>query len=212
MARFGAGRSTVREALFTLRKMGLVALSAGERARVTRPTAALMVGELSGAVRQFLQTAEGVRHFQDARRLLERALCREAALRATPEQLAGLLEACEAHRTARDATSAIAADVEFHFRIAEVCRNPVLSALHAASFEWLREQRATSVQSIGAKRAAEKAHRRIYDAIRAGDPDAAERAMGEHLDEVEAHYWRAVDARPRHVGSPRASGSRTAHG
>jgi GntR family transcriptional repressor for pyruvate dehydrogenase complex len=192
MARFGAGRGTVREALFALRKMGLVQASPGERSAVTRPTPRGVVRELSGAVRQFLATEDGVRQFQEARHLLERALAREAARRATPAQLRTLFAACEAHRTARDAASAIDADVAFHETIARIGGNPVLSALHGASIGWLREQRSTSVRSRGAKPAAELAHRRIYDAIAAGDADAAERAMGTHLDEVAAHYWRAA--------------------
>ena len=38
MRHFGVGRPAVREALFHLRKMGLVEVRSGERARVTRPT------------------------------------------------------------------------------------------------------------------------------------------------------------------------------
>ncbi|RPH42425.1 MAG: FCD domain-containing protein, partial [Burkholderiales bacterium] len=209
MAQFGAGRGTVREALFALRKMGLVELSAGERAAATRPTAQRVVGELGGAVRQFLATAEGVRQFQEARHLLERALAREAARRATHDQLRELLEACEAHRTARDDATAIDADVAFHDAIARIGGNPLLSALHGASLAWLREQRSTSLRARGAKVAAERAHRRIYDAIAAGDAEAAERAMGGHLDEVAALYWRAAgdtsSAAPHAPSKPRAT-------
>jgi DNA-binding FadR family transcriptional regulator len=214
MAQFGAGRGTVREALFALRKMGLVELSAGERAAATRPTAQRVVGELSGAVRQFLATAEGVRQFQEARHLLERALAREAARRATRDQLGELLEACEAHRTARDDATAIDADVAFHDAIARIGGNPLLSALHGASLAWLREQRSTSLRARGAKVAAERAHRRIYDAIAAGDAEAAERAMGGHLDEVAALYWRAAgetsSAAPRTAPAPRPARRRPA--
>lgn len=192
MSAFGVGRGSVREALFALQKMGLVALSPGERAHVIRPTARALVRELSGAARQLLAAPEGVRHFQEARQLLECALAREAATRATPAGLQALHDAMEAHRTARDRQKAIAADVLFHYRIAEMSANPVLSALHAALGEWLREQRATSVQMPGAKQAAAAAHRLVYDAIAAGRPDAAARAMGGHLDEVEAFYWKAT--------------------
>jgi len=192
MAAFGVGRGSVREALFALRKMGLVALSPGERAYVTRPNARDMVRELSGAARQLLAAPDGVRHFQEARQLLECALAREAATRATPDTLRLLHVAMEEHRTARDQDRAIAADVLFHYRIAEMSANPVLGALHAALGEWLREQRATSVQVSGAKKAAEQAHRLVYAAIAARNADAAALAMREHLDEVEAYYWRAA--------------------
>ena len=49
MERFGVGRSTVREALLSLEKMGLIAIRSGERARVTTPTPRVLIKELSGA-------------------------------------------------------------------------------------------------------------------------------------------------------------------
>jgi DNA-binding FadR family transcriptional regulator len=54
MEQFGVGRSSVREALFALQKMGLVALNNGERASVVAPTSEALVGELGGAVRYYL--------------------------------------------------------------------------------------------------------------------------------------------------------------
>ena len=180
------------KALFARQKMGLVALASGERAHVTRPTAKNLVRELSGAARQLLAAPEGVRHFQEARQLLECALAREAARKSTPHGMRALFDAMEAHRTATRREPAIAADIAFHFRIAEMSGNPVLAALHTAFGEWLREQRATSVQVDGAKRAAEIAHRRVYDAILARNPDAAATAMAGHLHEVEDFYWKAT--------------------
>ncbi|MEO8739155.1 MAG: FCD domain-containing protein [Casimicrobiaceae bacterium] len=192
MVTFGVGRGSVREALFVLQRMGLVALAAGERARVTRPTARSLVRGLSGAARQLLAAPDGVRHFQEARMLLECALARDAASRATPERLRPLFAAMEDHRLSRQRDRAIAADMLFHFRIAEMSDNPVLIALHSALGEWLREQRATSVQVRGAKGAAAAAHRRVYDAILGRDPDGAAAAMRGHLREVEDYYWKAA--------------------
>ena len=194
MATFGVGRGSVREALFALQRMGLIGLAAGERAHVIRPTAQSLVRGLSGAARQLLAAPDGVRHFQDARQLLECALAREAANRANPDRMRALFAAMEDHRLARNRARAIDADVLFHARIAELSDNPVLIALHTALGEWLREQRSTSVRARGAKRAAEEAHRRIYAAIAARDADAAALAMRGHLQEVESFYWKAVSA------------------
>lgn len=193
MERFKVGRGSVREALFALQQMGLVALSNGERAYVTRPTARELVKELSGAARQLLAAPEGVRHFQEARRLLECEVARDAARRANRERLQGVVAALEKCENATTAEAATAADVEFHLRIAEMAGNPVITALHAALGEWLREQRTATVHVEGAKPAADRAHRRIYDAIAARKPDAAARAMQAHLREVEVYYWRSVD-------------------
>ena len=204
MAQFAAGRGTVREALIALQRMGLVSLSAGERALVSRPTAGTMINELSGAARQLLAAPDGIRHFQQARRLLECALAAEAASRVTAEGLAQLHEALEANRKARDVPRAITTDMQFHYRIAAMAGNPVLTALHTALGEWLAEQRTTSVQVTGARRAANLAHRRIHDAIAARDPQAAAAAMRQHLQEVEAFYWRS-SARPETFARKRRS-------
>lgn len=195
MVRFAAGRGSVREALFALRKMGLVELSPGERAYVTRPSARNLVRELSGAARQLLADPEGIRQFQHARRLFECALAREAATVATDEGIAALRSAFEANRDAPTLQHAVDADIEFHYRIAHMSGNPVLTALHSALGEWLREQRTTSVQVTGARPDATAAHKRILDAVAARDPERAERAMRAHLEEVEAYYWQAAPAK-----------------
>ena len=196
MSQFAVGRGSVREALFALQKMGLVALAAGERAYVTKPTAQNLVRELSGAARQLLAATGGMRHFQHARRLFECAMVREAAAMATPEGISRMFEALEANRTATTVARAVASDIEFHYRIAEMSGNPVLTALHTALGEWLREQRTTSVRAPNARRNAHRAHRKIYDAIAAGNPDRAAKAMLEHLAEVEAFYWQVAEALP----------------
>lgn len=67
MERFGVGRPSVREALYSLQKMGLVAISSGERARVTKPTPETVLNGLTGTVRHMLTDAQGVRHLQEAR-------------------------------------------------------------------------------------------------------------------------------------------------
>lgn len=192
MNTFQVGRTAVREALFALNRMGLVSLQNGERALVTRPTPKNLLNDLSGAARHMLAAPDGVRHFQHARTLFETALARDAAANATPEDIARLGAALERNREALgDAEAFVASDVAFHYVLAEMPCNPIFTALHAAIAEWLQEQRATSVHEHGSPEAACRAHERIYLAIRAQDPDAAERAMREHLDEVSRYYWQA---------------------
>ncbi len=48
MAFFNVGRPSVREALAALKRKGLVQINNGERARVSRPSADTIIGELSG--------------------------------------------------------------------------------------------------------------------------------------------------------------------
>jgi GntR family transcriptional repressor for pyruvate dehydrogenase complex len=206
MDRFGVGRPAVREALLALEKMGLVALSSGERARVTRPTPEVLVGQLAGAARALLAQPDGVRHFQEARLMFEQGLARHAAEHAGEEDIARLKTALEANRAALgDLERFEKTDVAFHYELAVMPRNPIFTALHHAMVEWLTLQRTITLRNRGAAEGAFDAHRRIFEAVAAHDPDRAEREMREHLGEVARLYWLRMgkdesDGRLRHTG------------
>lgn len=190
--KFGVGRTAIREALFALQRMGLIAIRNGERAFVTKPTPEAVVGELSGAVRHLLAQPDGARYMQDARALHEASLARFAARHATAADIERLSAALERNRLAiGDPQAFTRTDVEFHLVLAEVARNPVIVSLQVALGEWLAEQRTTSLKVQGADEAAWQAHEAIFRAVAAHDADAAERAMETHLGEVGAYYWHA---------------------
>ncbi|HET6806154.1 MAG TPA: transcriptional regulator NanR [Frateuria sp.] len=189
---FGVGRSAVREAMLSLQRMGLVAVNSGERSRVLAPSAKALVGELSGAARRLLAQPGGVARFQQARALFEIGLARLAAQVATAADVARLATALRANRESLgDLQRFRDTDVAFHFAIAEIPHNPIFTSLHEAVVAWLTEQRTRSGRLPGAGEAAYAAHARIYEAIAARDPSAAELAMQEHLDAVAALYWKA---------------------
>ena len=60
MRQFGVGRPAIREALFHLRKMGLVEIRSGERARVTQPTPQFVIDALAGTARHMIAAPGGV--------------------------------------------------------------------------------------------------------------------------------------------------------
>ena len=72
-------------------------------------------------------------------------------------------------------------------------RNPIFTAIHAALAEWLLEQRRTTL-AAGEDVKAYEAHRLIFEAVAARDPDRAERAMREHLEYVARRYTEVVGA------------------
>ena len=184
MEELGVGRSAVREAMLSLQKMGLVTVQSGERARVTTPTANVLVHELSGAARLLLAQEGGVQRFQEARALFEIGLARLAAEQATPEDLRELKTALENNKASiGDNFVFMQTDVAFHYVIAAIPRNPIFTSLHDAVVGWLTEQRAMSGRAPTADRDAYAAHERIYDAIAAHDP---------------------AEAQARHAGSSRA--------
>jgi DNA-binding FadR family transcriptional regulator len=194
MEAYGVGRTAIREALFALQRMGLIAISSGERARVSQPSAGTMVEELSGVARYLLARPDGAHHFQQARTMFEVGVARLAAETATPEDIVRLADALAANKAALEQPRGFErTDVAFHFVLAEITRNPIFTALHTGLTEWLTEQRTTSLKARGAAPAAGAAHERIYRAVAARDPQAAEDAMRAHLAEVGDFYWKASD-------------------
>lgn len=200
MREYGVGRPAVREALFHLRKMGLVQIRSGERARVTRPTPEFVIGSLGGTARHMLSAPGGVADFQHARLFFEIGLARHAAAFATPEDIAELGAALAANEAAiGDPVRFGATDVAFHYVLAVIPGNAIFTAIHAALADWLLEQRRTTLGRPGdlsLYRTVWEAHRAVYDAVAAHDPDAAERAMREHLEFVVDRYNAATEAGP----------------
>jgi GntR family transcriptional repressor for pyruvate dehydrogenase complex len=194
MAKYGVGRAAVREALFALAKMGLIAISSGERARVIEPTPAVLVQELSGAARLFLASENGIQRFQEARLVFEVALARRAAEIATAEDIAAIEAARVANRDAVDRLQFEKTDVIFHRAIARVGGNPIFPAISDAVTEWLIEQRRGTARIPQAKQLAIEWHTRISDAIARHDAAAAADAMAGHLDQVNRFYWQLRDA------------------
>jgi GntR family transcriptional regulator, sialic acid-inducible nan operon repressor len=192
---FGVGRPAIREALISLQKQGLVELRNGASARVVAASPTDLVAGIAPAVRQMLLSPDGQRNFQRVRAFVEIGLARHAARHATEADLARLEAALEANEAAVDDPERfVATDVAFHFVLAEIIDNPVFTAVHDALSTWLAEQRRVTRAAPGAARTACAAHRRIYEAVRARDPDAAEAAMAEHMDHVAALFWQL--ARP----------------
>jgi GntR family transcriptional repressor for pyruvate dehydrogenase complex len=207
MARYGVGRPAVREALLALKKMGLVKMIQGGRARVTTPNSETLVGTLSGAARHLMSDPDGVRQFQDARCFFEVGLVRHAATNATASDLEALRRALDLNREARGDLAAFErTDVEFHHTIAQITRNPIFEAIHQAMVTWLTEQRHITLLAPRQHELALRAHEQIYLAINDGDADRAERMMRDHLGNVAKVYWKQLgSANERLRGDSRVS-------
>lgn len=114
MAFFNVGRPSVREALAALKRKGLVQINNGERARVSRPSADTIIGELSGMAKDFLSHPGGIAHFEQLRLFFESSLVRYAAEHATDEQIDLLAKALEINSQSLDNNAAfIRSDVDF---------------------------------------------------------------------------------------------------
>ena len=195
MRHYGVGRPAVREALFHLRKMGLLEIRSGERARITKPTPEVVIESLAGSARHMLAAPHGVQNFQSARIFFEVGLARHAAKAATDSEIAEFEHALAAnHASLGDLKRFRETDVDFHYVLARIPRNPIFTAIHAALAEWLLEQRQATL-APGEDQTAYEAHCAIFEAVAAHDADRAEAAMHDHLDYVARRYNALVGGR-----------------
>ncbi len=195
METFGVGRPAIREALFHLQKMGLIDIRSGTRAIVTLPTPAFVVDALAVTARHMLAAPGGVQNFQSLRVFFEVGLSRHAAEHATKDDLERFRHALDENRASLgDLKRFERTDVDFHYVLAVIPRNPMFTAIHAALAEWLLEQRQTTL-APGEDKVAYEAHRVIFEAVASRHPDRAEAAMRAHLDYVTRRYNAVVEKR-----------------
>lgn len=183
MELFGVGRPAVREALQSLERSGIVEIAHGERARVVVPSAESLIAQIAGGARHLLRTQpDTLQHLKDARLFLEAGMARLAAERATDDDVARLRQRLDEHRAALTQLDRfVERDMAFHREIARISGNPIFPAIVEALFRWAGEYYQAIVRAPGVEDVTLAEHQRLFDAIAARDPAAAERAMREHL-------------------------------
>lgn len=177
---FGVSMGSVREAISMLSAEGLIQTRAGRGTYVARGLDAPAVISPSDVVLERKYVEELI----EAREILELQLVALAAQRASAaqvERLDQLVRDLEAsiHNPARYST----ADVAFHLALADAAGNRVLSQAMANIRASLKREMELSAE-VGARRHGDlkfsaDSHRRVLDAIIAGDPDAARAEMFE---------------------------------
>jgi len=196
--RFGASRTSVREALLSLQASGLITIRPKARARITPLSSPAFINQLSRPARSLLAQPSGVADFQEARMLFECGLARHAARHASRKEIDRLAAALAQNSKALGNPARFAkTDLAFHDVLAEIPRNPIFAALNSALSEWLMDQRIVSIRAPirGAMLRAYEGHEAVYEAIAAHDAEAADRAMAEHLQTVADYYKSAAAGR-----------------
>jgi GntR family transcriptional regulator, transcriptional repressor for pyruvate dehydrogenase complex len=180
----GFSRTAVREAVKRLNQKGLVRSSVGRGLFVADPS--------SGAVGASLDTVlhlQGgtVGHVFEMRHVLGSAAARLAAAHATPADLdamrAPLEEMLREYRTPNVLRRAGTA---FHLALARASHNPLLAALTEPVMRVMDRTRELTPLHGGPSQRGALGHKRIYDAVAAGDADGAAGAMEDHLRYFEA--------------------------
>lgn len=191
--KLGVSRPSVREALIALEVEGWVEVRMGS---------GVYVQSLAGAPRASL-TAESPLETIRARRTIESELAAQAALNPVPALVAGLREAVDAMEDeARVGSVPIRGDRLFHLRVAEMANNAVLVRVVGDLFDERHNPLSVKLgdyfENSDSWAVAITEHRRVIDAIEAGDEQGARAAMHQHLscsyDRLMASWPGAADA------------------
>ena len=133
----------------------------------------------------------------EVRHVLEVAAAGLAAERATEEDVAAMDETIAAlENECHDLEKSVLHDLAFHRAIATATHNELFLVLHDSMGEMLLEVRRRNLsKGQDERRLVVEMHRRIRDGIAGHDPEAARRAMLDHLGHVSA-TWAGQD--PEH--------------
>jgi len=177
----GVSRPTVRAGLRTLAALGVVRSRRGSGTYIPDGPPTLGADALSFLAALHKFTVDDV---YEARRILEVGAAGLAAERATPDQLATLAdEVAGLFASLSERQVFLIHDINFHRSIAAASGNPIVASLvemvSALYYERRRDTAARASQRD--LRDAAEAHRRIYQAIRARNANAAREAMHAHL-------------------------------
>ncbi len=168
---FGVSRPIIREALGSLRAIGLVVSHTGRGSFVARakPLPILLQGRYS------LDELFGIRI------LLEVDSAGLAAERRTDDDLERLAATERALRRCSDIEEWTVLDASFHRLVGEATGSPLRAHLVEDFQDLLIEQIRVVLTVAGRHGRANREHRSIFDSIRAGDRSAAREAMTVHL-------------------------------
>jgi GntR family transcriptional repressor for pyruvate dehydrogenase complex len=178
---YGVGRPTIREAFHRLAEMGLVSIRHGQGATVLNPTAESLAERV---VPLLAMTEPDVLTLLEAKRIIETKCAELAAVRATDQDIEELYKWLqEMEETAEDPIRHAEADYFFHLTIVKAVRNPVMNEVIKFVGKMFYGA-LTKTAILAGREIAMDFHRRIYEAIKKRDPEAASRLLQEHITET----------------------------
>jgi GntR family transcriptional repressor for pyruvate dehydrogenase complex len=195
---FGVSKQTLRESLRALEHMGLITMrkGAGGGAFIAAVEQRVVVRALTNYL-YFQQLT--LDHLAEIRRVLEPLAARKAARGIGADDLARLKRINDDTAGAlknRDWQRATECEVQFHLVIASHCDNPILLVVMSFVEELLADFKRMLAPDEAFMGDVARAHEAIYDALAAGDEDAAAAEMERHVIEVEQALARLSDGAP----------------
>jgi GntR family transcriptional repressor for pyruvate dehydrogenase complex len=176
-------RNTLREAIRVLITRGLLESRPGHGTFVTESSTDRIALSFAAAL---VREPPNVLDIMEFRRALEPAVASSAAMRATAGEIATMQAIVEQQASkVRAAESAVEEDAQFHNALAAATRNPVFVRVVDQCLDLIRATRRQALQTKTRGARSLEGHRRILQAIRRHDPEAARDAMQAHLVDVE---------------------------
>ena len=204
-------RPVVREALRALALMRVVDIRQGDGSYITSLEPKQLIAHLDFV---FAKDSVALVQLLEARRVVEAGNARLAACRVTETGLAALEELVASLASCIDDPGRFSElDIALHEAVCAAANNFLLSQFMniVSTLGKVSRERTGGLRQV--REAALQDHRRIVEALRARDPDAAERAMLSHLDHVEQGLKPAIDAesaQPAQSADPPANRSNDA--
>jgi GntR family transcriptional repressor for pyruvate dehydrogenase complex len=175
-SRLGVSRATVSQALVAMEVVGMVSVRHGDGVVLVEPAGSAKV------VNALRRHAQQLPEIIEAREALETKLAALAAGRRTESDLAAMDEALAfMERDIASGGRGVEADERFHAAVTAAGHSPLLARLMAEISDLIRETRISSLSQPERPVNSLRGHRKIADAIRAGDAEAAALAMQEHV-------------------------------
>lgn len=186
--RFGVSRSTIREAIRLLEQLGLIRRDEGRnKLRITVP----QVNEIGARMKTaFLLRDTTFEQLWEVLRAIEPICAASAARRATETDLALIADNISRTEQALHDWDALAElDIEFHNLVAAATRNEAFHMSRTTVGELFYPAFTQVMRRLNAGERLLYAHRKIHEAIRAGDEREAQQWTERHIGD----FHRACD-------------------
>jgi GntR family transcriptional regulator, sialic acid-inducible nan operon repressor len=178
---YAVSRETIRGALQILSEQGIIKIMRGSRTQVIKGAAERIE---SGTFLNELQDFDALT-VAEARTVVEVAIVRSAAINITQEsldKLAAMLGVQE--HILQDPVAFQISDKEFHILIYNSGRNDLLANIAENVYSYALELRTVALKEELSTVRSFREHQQIFRALSNHDPDAAERAISDHVDSI----------------------------
>lgn len=202
---FGASRSSLREALRCLSIVGVLNARVGDGTSVAPDGGKFLRKVIEW---RLISEKHDIEDLLEVRIALEGLSAANSAKNATAEDIGAMRALLARMRPAiRDERRFAALDLDFHILLAGASGSPLLWDLVSMIRSQLARGLSRALRLPNAAALSLREHLVIFDAIERRDPEAARRAMQDHLEAVLERYTRATAPAER-SGAAASNGSR----